>query len=91
MASHLLNFEKYNRPVKYWTFFAGGNSISRLRQKKLKEFPLKIFRDGILRSLEMINSDMLINSCSNRASKYCIVRLQDYLSDKQEFEFLILP
>ena len=61
--SYLLNFEKYNRPVKYWTFLQHLQAET----EKLKEFPLKIFKDGILISLEMINSDRLINSCSNRA------------------------
>ena len=27
MASHSSNFEKYNRPVKFWVFFAGVKVI----------------------------------------------------------------
>ena len=48
MASHFSNFEKYNRPLIYWGFFPGGNSIWTLRQKSWKTSQNSV--DGILRS-----------------------------------------
>ena len=78
-----VKFLKILQASEILDIFCRANSISRLRQKSSK--------DGILRSLEMINSDRLINSCSNRAEQilHCVLA-ELSMSDKQILEFLIV-
>ena len=76
MASHVSNFEKYNRTVNYGTFFYRGQQHFKAETGKSKEY-LKFLKIVFLRSGEYLSVEIqfrkIITATATWLSKYCIV------------------